>query len=305
MGNGKVYLWEKSNSYCIKNCSNITNATLRHSTRVISGYSRFHDNTINQGLSIVDEINNDNWIIAVKNSTITQRAESKNGTGLFINCNISDNSNIPKSTSNGLGNGNFINCTITNINSSYNYGGSYTNCTINNIQGNLLNIFIFKNCIIKSFNCYCYGLNSDYTFTNCTLNSFSLQYNYWYQGATLSIDNCIISNTDYLLKLPNYSMKHPINFSNNTFISSGRNGMVYFFDDRTGKKAGELVKQSILTLASNNISLSNSKYVITGLSQDSINNINIVSNKNIFTPNSLLLCNPTARNCPNITIVEN
>lgn len=301
--NGKVYFWEKSNSYCIKNCSNITNATLRHSTRIVSGYSRFYDNTINLGLSIIDESNTDNWIMAVKNSTITQRAESKNGSGLFINCNLSDNSNMPKSIYNGLGNGNFINCTITNINSNYNYGGSYTNCNFKNIRGNLLNNFVFKYCTITSLNCYCTG--SDYNFNNCILNNFSLQYNYWYEGANLSISNCKINTNDYLLRLPNYSMKHPISLSNNSFISTGTNGLIYFFDDRTGGKAGELVKQSILTLSYNNISLDNSKYVFTGLSQDSVNNINIVSIKNIFTPNSLLLCNPTARNNPNITIIEN
>ena len=148
-------------------------------------------------------------------------------------------------------------------------------------------------------------MGSSYNFSHCSLEKFSLNYNYWYKGATLIIDNCKINNTNYLLKLPNYSLKYPLTFSNNTFTSSGTTGMIYFYDDRTGGGAGELVEQSTLSLIANHISLSNSDYVITGLFKNSINNINIINQNNTFTPDNVLLCNPDARNSANINIIEN
>lgn len=301
--NGKIYIWERTNSFCIRNSPNITNAVLRHSNRLTSGYSRFYNNTISSGISLIEESNKTSWHMAIIDSTILQRAESPSEKGIFINCIISDNKNIAKSNKNGLGKGVFIKCTLNNIDSSYNYGGSYTECILSNIKGNLLDIFKFNNCSISSFNCYCMG--SSYNFSHCSLEKFSLNYNYWYKGATLIIDNCKINNTNYLLKLPNYSLKYPLTFSNNTFTSSGTTGMIYFYDDRTGGGAGELVEQSTLSLIANHISLSNSDYVITGLFKNSINNINIINQNNTFTPDNVLLCNPDARNSANINIIEN
>ena len=65
-------------------------------------------------------------------------------------------------------------------------------------------------------------------------------------------DNCNINNEDFLLKLPHYSMKKPINIINSSFTSNGNDGMIVFYDDRTGGSAGELVNQDMLTDFKNN-----------------------------------------------------
>ena len=53
-------------------------------------------------------------------------------------------------------------------------------------------------------------------------------------GKNCLIENCNINNSDYLLRLPHYAMKKPINLINNHIISSGKNGIVVYYDDRTG-----------------------------------------------------------------------
>ena len=97
-------------------------------------------------------------------------------------------------------------------------------------------------------------------------------------------------------------MKKPISLINNIIESNSSAGLINFYDDRSGGLAGELVKQSILTLESNKIALPNSKYVIEGLNEDTVNNINIVDKNNSFNPSSILLVDKKAKQSKNIFI---
>ena len=91
---------------------------------------------------------------------------------------------------------------------------------------------------------------------------------------------------------------------NNTFTSTSTVGMINFSDDRTSGFAAPLIPQDYLKLKSNSITPPNSLYAITGLTKTTVNNINIVTIKNVYTPSTLLFCNPDTRLCTNITISE-
>ena len=98
-------------------------------------------------------------------------------------------------------------------------------------------------------------------------------------------------------------MKQPISLINNTISSQSKDGIINFYDDRTGGSAGDLVKQDKLLLKDNKIYLPNSKYIVTGLSKDTVNNINIESKNNKNNSNNIL-CDPNSKNSPNISIYD-
>ena len=81
--------------------------------------------------------------------------------------------------------------------------------------------------------------------------------------------------------------------------------MIYFYDDRTSGSVGDFIVQKLVTIINNNITLINSSYVIIGLSNTTVNNINIKYINNIITPDTVLLCNPSAYNNSNISISKN
>ena len=62
------------------------------------------------------------------------------------------------------------------------------------------------------------------------------------------------------------------NLGDDKYVSKLMNSdIIYYYDDRTGGLAGELVTQDKLTLKDNYISLVNSKYVVTGINKNTIN----------------------------------
>ena len=80
--------------------------------------------------------------------------------------------------------------------------------------------------------------------------------------------------------------------------------MVVFYDDRTGGLAGELVEQDMLTIENNKISLDNSKYVVSGVGKDTINNINIAFRNNELLSEKLQLYDDECKESKNIKIIE-
>ena len=100
------------------------------------------------------------------------------------------------------------------------------------------------------------------------------------------------------------NMKKPISIINSSFTSNGENGMVEFYDDRTGGSAGELVEQDVLTIENNKIKLNNSKYVVSGISKDTINNINIAFRNNELLSEKLQLYDDECKESENIKIIE-
>lgn len=305
MIDGKVYFWERTNSYVVRNSSNLDSASLGHTTRNRSGYVRFYNNTINGNISISSAEENDNWPLTVKDCTINGRAENVIDNGLYLRCtiksDISSNSNNTWNTA--LGNGNFKDCTISNK-SGENMGGAYENCTFENITGNIHGTFNINNSTINNWSTYAGSYDPSYTFTNCKLNNFEIIFGYWHQGATILFDNCSINNEDFLLKLPHYSMKKTISVINSSFTSNGSDGIVIFYDDRTGGSAGELVEQDMLTLENNKIKLDNSKYVVSGIGKDTVNNINITFSGNELLSKKLGLYDDECKECVNIKIID-
>lgn len=300
---GKIYFWERTNSYVVRNCDNLDNVSLGHTIRKRSGYVRFYNNTINGNISIGAAEENDDWTLTVKDCNINGRAENTIDTGLYLRCNIDKLSNDDNTWNTALGNGNFKDCIIRNK-SGENMGGVYENCSFQNISGNIHGAFNISNSAINSWSTYAGSYDPNYTFTNCKLNKFEITFGYWHQGATTLFDNCTINNDDFLLKLPNYSMKQPINIINSSFTSSGENGMVEFYDDRTGGSAGKLVEQDMLTIENNKVSLDNSQYVISGIGKDTVNNINITFRNNELLSKKLKLYDEECKECENIKIIE-
>ena len=305
MKSGKLYFWERTNSYVVRNCNNIPSISLGHTNRKRSGYVRFYNNTIKGNISIGAAEENDHWPLTVKDCTINGKAENVIDTGLYLRCNINSsiNENNNSTWSTALGTGNFKDCTI-NDKSGENIGGTYENCTFNNIAGNIHGTFNISNSTINNWSVYGGSYEPRYSFSNCELNNFEITLGYWHQGATILFDNCNINNEDFLLSLPHYSMKKPINIVNSTFTSNGINGMINFYDDRTGGSAGELVEQDMLTIENNKIKLDCSKYVVNGINNDTVNNINITFKNNELLSKKLKLYDIECNECENIKITE-
>ena len=99
-------------------------------------------------------------------------------------------------------------------------------------------------------------------------------------------------------------MKQPISIINSSFTSDGKDGVVFYYDDRTGGSAGELVDQDMLTIKNNKIQLDNSEYVVNGLSSDTVNNINITFADNKLLSKILKLYSDECKKSNNIIIVE-
>ena len=183
-------------------------------------------------------------------------------------------------------------------------GGIYENCTIENITGNIHGTFNINNSTINNWSTYTGSYDPSYTFTDCKLNNFEIIFGYWHQGATTLFNNCTINNEEFLLKLPHYSMKKPISVINSSFTSNGSDGMIIFYDDRTGDSDDELVEQDMLTIENNKIKLDNSEYVASGISKDTVNNINITFSDNELLSNKLELYNDECKESANIKIID-
>ena len=303
MIDGKVHFWERTNSYVVRNCNNLSSAYLGHTSRKRSGYVRFCNNTINGNINIEAAQENDTCSLTVKDCNIYGRAENTIDAGLYLRCNIGK-SNIKDINWNiALGSGNFKDCTISNK-SGENMGGTYENCIFENIRGNIHGTFNISNSTINNWVTYAGAYDPSYNFTNCELNNFEIIFGYWHQGASTLFNNCNINNEDFLLKLPHYSMKKPVNIINSSFTSNGKDGMIVFYDDRTGGSAGELVEQDILTIEDNKISLNNSQYVVSGIDKDTVNNINISFRNNELLSEKLQLYDKESKECENIKIIE-
>ena len=303
MIDGKVHFWERTNSYVVRNCNNLSSAYLGHTSRKRSGYVRFCNNTINGNISIGAAEENDDWPLTVKDCNINGRAENTIDTGLYLRCDIGKSNNKDNNWNISLGSGNFKDCTISNK-SGENMGGIYENCTFENISGNIHGTFNISNSTINNWVTYAGAYDPSYNFTNCELNNFEIIFGYWHQGASTLFNNCNINNEDFLLKLPHYSMKKPVNIINSSFTSNGKDGMIVFYDDRTGGSAGELVEQDILTIENNKISLNNSQYVVSGIDKDTVNNINISFRNNELLSEKLQLYDKESKECENIKIIE-
>lgn len=298
---GNVYFWERTNSYVVRNSNNINTANLGHGSRQRTGYSRFYNNQITSNIKI-DSPEENAWPMVVKDTKITGSAENKIETGLYIRCQIGSNNESSNSIT-SLGEGNFKDSYIYNKKGE-NHGGVYDNCTFENISGNMHGTFDISNSTITNWNCYAGSYDPTYKFKNSNLNNFQILFDYWYQGADTLFDNCTIKNEDFLLKLPHYAMKKPINIINSTFTSNGTVGMINFYDDRTGGSAGNLTTQETITIKNNTIDLVNSQYIITGLTNTTENNINIKSQNNKYVSPNSLLCDPQSYKCNNIHIYE-
>ena len=301
MINGKIYIWERTNSYIIKNCTSIKSAYLGHGTKIQSGYVRCFNNTFYSTVTLGSS-SSSSYYLVVKDSNIYGRAENTLNAGLYLRCFIGPYTKI-SNFENILGKGNFKDCIIREKNGE-NRGGIYINCTIENIKGNVHDTLTISNSTLNNWNCFVGSREPIFTFSNSIINNFTLVYNYWHKGANITFNLCTINNSDVLIKLPHYSLKKPITISKCTIYSSSTSGLIVFYDDRTGGSAGELVQQDSVTLNNNVIKLINSSYVINGLYKNTVNYINIISIDNQLIPTTLLLCNPESRNCSNISILE-
>ena len=308
MVQGDVYIWDRTNSFVYRNNVSSRGAVrLQMGTRQRGGYYRVYNNEINSCMSVSDAGGKaNNWQMIIRDNKINGRASNDIGAGKYINCEIGKaiNATAGSTWDVALGEGEFENCYIHDK-SGDNQGGIYRNCKFENIKGYVHRIFDIQDSEIKNFNCILGNNDPEFILKNSKATNFSIQFGHWHQGGVMNIENCEIDNEDYLFRLPHYAMKKPITIKNNSFTTKGANGMVWYYDDRTGGSAGDLVSQDNLKFESNTIDIPNSLYIITGLTQTTVNNINIIAIKNIYTPSTLLLCNPNARLCPNIIVTEN
>ena len=300
MKDGKVYLWERTNSYVIRNCDNLKNSTLRNESRLKTGYVRFYNNTINSNLNITSSKNN-NWPIIVKDSTINGNAKNSTGMGKYLRCNIGASVDNSKSS---LGEGEFIDCYIHDK-TGENFGGIYYNCFLENISGNIHKTLEVTNSTLSNITVYAGQYEPNYTFKNSTITNLEITLGYWHKGCKMLFENCKITNKSFLIKLPHYSLKKTITLINNKISSQSSNGLINFYDDRICSTCITADVNNELLLDTNSITLPNSQYVIEGLNEKTINAINIINKSNKITPDSILIVNPTAPNSNNGSIINN
>jgi hypothetical protein len=289
---GKIYIWDRTNSFVLRDSKHVPSLSLRAGSRTRSGYYRVHDNTF--GKVDVNEAGKGGnpWRLVVKGCTVNGRASGSGGR--FLNCEIG------KST---LGPGEFRGCHVHDM-SGENHGGTYRNCRLENVSGNMHGTFDIDHCTITGWKCNSGGQKPSYLFRNSQLTDFSIHFGYWFQGATTLFENCTITSKGALVKLPHYAMKHPIRVNNCRFTTSGADGMICYYDDRTGGSAGKLTDQETLMLEGNVLKLGTSPYVVTGLTGKAKNQINLVARGNQVTPEKVALCNPEARKSKQINVVE-
>ena len=296
MKNGKLYLWDRVNSCIVRNCTNLNSCTLRISSLNKSGYSRFYNN-VTESISLISN-SSTNLDFIIKNCTIYGRLNSDSSHFKCKYCEISSYSNINDPYFNCIGDCIFIDCIIHDKSGNYNSNSNFSNCNLYNISCGFDYQTTFTNSTLTNFSLGP-GANLNCLLKNCTINNLAFYFNYWHKGSEIFIDNCTILNSDYLIKIPHYSLNYPITISNSSLTSSGTNGLIYFYDDR-----GATLPQKVLELNSNTINLLNSKYVISGLSKNTVNNINLSLINNILEPSTLLYCNPDAYSSPNVNITE-
>lgn len=301
MKDGNIHFWPRTNSYVVRNCNNLKSSKLMNSGRKETGYVRVYNNIVNSNIDIFSE-KDVNWPLVVKDNIINGNAKSTIGMGKYLRCDIGQYSkNTSSKFDTALAEGEFIDSNIHDK-TGENIGGIYNNCNLENIDGNIQGNLNINNSVIGNVNLIATGEDSNYILRNSKLNNFQFKFGYWYQGALINIEDCKINNENYLLELPHYSMKKPINILNNIIESNSNEGLIKFYDDRTGGAAGDLVNQSTLTLENNKITLPNSKYVIEGLNKNIVNNINIINKNNSIKPDSILIMDKEANDSKNITI---
>lgn len=299
--NGKIHFKERCFSFLISNNQNLYSCYISHSTRLKSGFRRFFNNTIQYGININASPNNPKLII--KDTIINGRASNTLNTSCFLRCDIGASLSTSYGYENGLGTGNFVDCYIHDKFSSHNYGGKYINCTIKNIEKDFSGEFYFENCKFLNISILLVVENIELSFYKCSLTNFKIKYytSNKFNGAIVNFDTCSINNSNNpLLELPHYSLNFPIMIINSTIISYSTNGVISFISDINHNR----INSSFLKLQSNNISSTNSNYVITGLNSTTINLIKIYSTNNTLMPPGLLLFNPEAKECSNIYITE-
>ncbi|WP_283672574.1 hypothetical protein [Clostridium perfringens] len=307
MKDGNIHFWPRTNSYVVRNCNNLKSSKLMNSGRKETGYVRVYNNTVNSNIDIFSE-KDVNWPLVVKDTKINGNARSTIGMGRYLRCDIgkylNNNNNNNDKFATALAQGEFIDSNIHDK-TGENIGGIYSNCNLENIDGNMQGNLNVNNSSMNNVKLISIGDDSSYILKNSKLNNFQLNFGYWYQGALINIENCEINNENCLLELPHYSMKKPISIINSVIESNSKEGLIKFYDDRTGGSAGELAKQSTLTLENNKITLPNSKYVIEGLNKNTVNNINIIDKNNSIKPDSILIMDKEANNSKSITIANN
>ncbi|MGL5752240.1 MAG: hypothetical protein ACRCXT_17025, partial [Paraclostridium sp.] len=299
MVDGKLHFWGRTNSYIVRNNNNLKDTTILNDGKLRTGYTRFYNNTVNGNINVKGE-KATNWPIVIKDSNINGHAESNIGIGKYLRCVIDKSKNTDNTYVTSLGAGEYIDCTIQNK-AGENHGGIYKNCKIKNISGNLHGTFDVSDSDISNFKVVAGSYEPTYNIKNSNLSDFKLEFGYWHQGAKINIENCDINSKDTILRLPHYAMKQPIQFIGNNISSQVADGLISYYDDRTGGSAGELVKQSKLVLKDNTIDLPKSEYVITGINKDTVNNINIQAKNNNYK-SSLSLSDPSSKNSKNISI---
>lgn len=311
MVSGKVSFWGRTNSYVVRNCLNLTSANLdcgQNNNKAYSkSYIRFYNNTVNNGIYIKLDPGF-NWSTSVKDCTIYGVVGANSSTQAIYNrCNIGGNLYSTNDVYNYIDGGKYIDCSVSDKNSTkHNYSkneSSFYNCSIEGLLGNNLGKFNFYNCDIKNLDLLVStGTNCYTNFYNSNLTNAYMRIDYWKYGSNILFKDCIINNQDYLIKLPTYSMKYPIQIINNTIISQSTNGLIWFYHNGSGDEFGNSNPQDTIYIENNNITLNTSPYIITGLTSTTPNNINISYINNTNTPQTLLLLNPNLSENKNINV---
>lgn len=302
---GKVSPWKRCHSYVIRN-SSIKYADINYKDKLISGFRRFYNNNISDGITISGA---EDTGCLIKSCNIYGSADGNLLTS-YLRCNIGPTT-MPTNESfeYRLENATYIECTISNLNSQHHSIGKYFNCTLNNIKGRFNindNIYspLFYNCYISNlFDILLVDSNKTITFLSCTLIDSSFFKNYWDKGTGITFNDCNININKLLIKLPTYSLSQPISLIDNSINSKSTDSLILFYDDRFINDCSNDSCNYNIIIENNNIIMLNSNYIISGIKENNLNIIKLYFKNNTIN-NGTILYNAKISSYPNILITE-
>ena len=308
MINGKVYLYPRTNSYVLRNCSSVILSRLGRNGMKETGYTRVYNNTINFSGNL--EANDKNWPSIIKDCTINGTTESFGvhpEACIWFHCDIGASLNKSNNYTTGMNYGTFINCFIHDK-TGYNLGGNYSNCKIKNINGGFSGELYITNSEIFNFNCNLMRSSKNtISLDNCDIINFYFDGTADYLknlGLNFTVKNSTINNEFPILRLQYYLTNNPIIFENSTYTSTCKDGAIVLtgYDNNEFTKNDSSENRNIV-IYNCSFNLINSKYIITGtnLNTSTVNNyLSIKASNNIINPKTIKLYDSNISNSLNI-----
>lgn len=291
---------------CIRNSDNQGKTLFTRRSHDRSAFSRIYNSTFNGDLTVSFDGDTSNPLYTIVKDCILNSSIASALGGYVKNPQYCSIINSKINSPSSLGGSKYKNCIITSNKDTRLNNASFELCQINYSNKSLAGLYTINNCKVNNTILNGYYSADIITINNSQLTNCYTSMGYWGDGYTVVYYNCDINNTisNPLIRLPNYSVGYPITINNCRITLVSSNGVVQFYDDRINSNQSSTYSVNPVTLVKNIINLKNSKYVVTGLSQASVNPIKLVFENNSLS-SGLQLYDSTIESNKKISIIKN